>query len=57
MHEEEEHHDEEEEHHDEEEEHHDDAGFLANSDYELESTSIGISKTGDWDTLVFLPSH
>ena len=48
MHEEEEHHDEEEEHHDEEEEHHDDAGFLANSDYELESTSIGISKTGDW---------
>ena len=48
MHEEEEHHDEEEEHHEEEEEHQDDAGFLANSDYELESTSIGISKTGDW---------
>ena len=47
MHEEEEHHDEDEDH--EEEEHHDeDEGFLANSDYELESTNIGISKTGDW---------
>ena len=49
MHEEEEHHEEGEEHHEEEEEHHEeDIGFLANSDYELESTSIGISKTGDW---------
>ena len=47
MHEEEEHHDEDEDH-DEEEHHDEDEGFLANSDYELESTNIGISKTGDW---------
>ena len=49
IHREEEHHDDE---HDEEEgdhdEHEEDMGYLANSDFESESTRIGISKTGEW---------
>ena len=49
IHREEEHHDDD---HDEEEgdhdEHEEDMGYLANSDYESESTRIGISKTGEW---------
>ena len=49
IHREEEHHDDD---HDEEEgdhdEHEEDMGYLANSDFESESTRIGISKTGEW---------
>ena len=44
-----EHHDDGEEPHEDEEEHHDDeATTLANSDYELTKSKLGISRVGDW---------
>ena len=55
IHSEEEHHDED-EHEDEDhgEEHHDeDMGYVNNSDFAVEATKFGISKTGDWGYLGF----
>ena len=55
MHEEEEHHDEDEhedEHH-EDEHHEEDMGYVNNSDFAVEATKFGISKTGDWGYIGF----
>ena len=55
MHEEEEHHDEDEHEEDEhEDEHHEeDLGYVNNSDFAVEATKFGISKTGDWGYIGF----
>ncbi len=48
IHHEEEHEDEEHEDEDHDEDHDEDMGFLANSDFESESSRFGVSKTGEW---------